>query len=202
MPPHEAYRANLSLRYPESEGSFFSCPINMPLLVALGVFIVLFVYGLYMAVLYRGKLAKACSDNREILNSLILTKQDLAKAMGLQETQRRDIMRLHKIGVFENGPLPSTMSEQVAAEIEQVQGYQEWELEGKSQLEDEEVFVVGSGEEEDDETRIRDSVVTNASTVETDPDAPRIATTGVVRTAVRLSGEAARPRRADRRNSF
>ncbi|GJC77655.1 hypothetical protein ColLi_00493 [Colletotrichum liriopes] len=196
MPPQVAFRAVLAPRYAESKVSPDSGPDNVHLVVALSVVSVLCALSFLLAALYRTRLGKARSTSEEILESLNLTKQELAEVINIRDIQGKEVRRLHKIAtqyVLMHGRLPQGMLQQIAADVERVSTDQERVLASNPS---QDVFVVGSDEE--DESRVRDSVVTNASAVETDSAAPRIATTGVVHTAAHVSsGEAARPRRRD-----
>ncbi|KAK2059451.1 hypothetical protein LY76DRAFT_645479 [Colletotrichum caudatum] len=99
------------------------------------------------------------------------------------------------------------MVEQTAAEIGEWPEDGDCEQEGNPPPEDRDAFVVGGDAEVENESRDGDSVVSGVSTiptedrnsfvsdmssVETDPAAPRVATIVVMRTAARLSMEAAR----------
>ncbi|KAK2015472.1 hypothetical protein LZ32DRAFT_616129 [Colletotrichum eremochloae] len=190
MPPHEAYHASLSPRHADSDTELL---ISLFFLIAALIAIAILSF---FALSYRSDLKKADSEKKEIFNSLILTKQELSKAISFQKKQRRDLWRLHKIGsryVVEHGPLPSAVLEQIAAETEQMPEDGDWELGGSPSTGEDVVSSLSSDGERENETRVRQSVVSNASTVETDPAAPRIATTGFVRTAARLPREGGRP---------
>ncbi|EFQ31715.1 hypothetical protein CGRA01v4_04730 [Colletotrichum graminicola] len=181
MPLYEA----LSPRYSKSDDS----PYSYLAAFSVGLSIPLLLTCLLVIVAWRRDVSKAKSEKKEILNSLTLTKQKLAEAIELHEKQRKDIQRLHRIGsryVLEHGPL------QITAEVEQVPEDGDRVPEGNPPPEDGDAFVVSDEEEWDSDTPARHSLVSAASTVETDPAAPRIATTGVMPTAAHLSGEAAR----------
>ncbi|KAK1585153.1 uncharacterized protein LY79DRAFT_671254 [Colletotrichum navitas] len=180
MPPHEAYHARLSPRSAESDRSRVSYLAPF----AVGTSVALFLAFLITIALWRRDVFKARSENREMLKSLTLTKQQLAEAIELHEKQSRYIRQLHNISsryVVEHGPLPLAVLEQVAAEVGQVP-------EGNPSPENGDEFVVSDDEEWENETRARESLVSDDSRVETDPAAPRIATIGVMRTAAWLQG--------------
>ncbi|KAK2041586.1 hypothetical protein LZ31DRAFT_597111 [Colletotrichum somersetense] len=166
--PHEAYRASLSPRSIRSD----DWTLIATVIAAASIFLIC----IFIIVLCRRDVFKAWSENKKLLKSLNLTKRELEEAIELQETQRKDILRL--MGA-----------------------------EGNSSPKDGDAFVVGGDAEGENEARDGDSVVSGVSTiptedrnsfvsdmssVETDPAAPRVATIGVMRTAARLSMEAAR----------
>ncbi|KAK1998730.1 hypothetical protein LX36DRAFT_21615 [Colletotrichum falcatum] len=192
MPPHEAYLASLSPRHDESDEPLLN--YVLPLVVVVIAFLGLFVAYILNIESYKKDLCKARSENREILNSLIITRQELNDAIDVKENQRRDLRRLHKIGsryVAEHGPLPPAVLEQIAAEIEQLPDHQDWESARNSSSGAQGMSVAGGDEEGQNETRARASVISEASAVETDPAAPRIATSGAVHTATCVSVEEA-----------
>ncbi|KAK2034248.1 hypothetical protein LX32DRAFT_721241 [Colletotrichum zoysiae] len=200
--PHGAYRASLSPRSIRSD----DWPLIATVIAAASIFLIC----IFIIALYRRDVFKAWSENKKLLKSLNLTKRELKEAIELQETQRKDILRLHNMGaryVAEYGPLPSAVVGRVAAEIGEWLEGGNCEQEGNPSPEDGDAFVVGGDAEVENEARDGDSVVSGASTiptedrnsfvsdmslVETDPAAPRVATIGVMRTAARLSVEAAR----------
>ncbi|KZL64944.1 hypothetical protein CI238_07119 [Colletotrichum incanum] len=203
MPPQEAFRAVLAPRYAESEVFANSCSDSVRLVVAMSVVSILCTLSFLLAALYRTRLWKARSISEEILDSLNLTKQKLAEVINIRDVQRREVHRLHKIAtryVIMHGRLPQAVMEQIATEVERASTDQE-RVPAYNPSRDvrmpghEDVFVVGSDEDGEDEMRVRDSSVTNASTFKTDSAAPRVAATGVVHTAAQVSsGKAERLR--------
>ncbi|GKT43296.1 uncharacterized protein ColSpa_03477 [Colletotrichum spaethianum] len=195
MPPYEAYRAHLARRYTESDASANTCSDHGRIVVALAVVSVLCAIGFFLAALYCIRFWKARLASEADLDSLNLTKQELAEVIKIRDVQCGEVRRLHKIAaryVLLHGRLPQGVLEQIAEENERASADEErapahsFPRDGPLPRH-EDVFVVGSDEDEEDETRVRDSGVTNVSVFETDSAAPRVATTGVMHTAAQVS---------------